>query len=284
MTEESAKTYVFDSASKGSMDPATLLAMMNNGGFGGGNWMWIIFLFFLYGWGGNGFGGFGRGGYGLGNQINEDYGTSLLLQAINGNGTAISQLSSTLNCDVNAIRTAIDSVQSSLCQLGNTVNMTSAQVISAINTGNQALSSQLAQCCCDNKLLITSQGYENRLATAEQTSFLGAKIDNQTNVIVDKFCDLEKRELQNKIDSLREQNSTLMGQISNANQTAAIQSYVASVVNPIAADVASIKCSTPPTIPVQYPSVAAVQTTPYCGGLYGAYGPYGAWSLNGAWA
>ena len=56
MTEESAKTYVFDSA-KGSMDPATLLALMNGngGGFGGGNWMWIIFLFFLYGWGGNGF-------------------------------------------------------------------------------------------------------------------------------------------------------------------------------------------------------------------------------------
>ena len=202
MTEESAKTYVFDSA-KGSMDPATLLAMMNNGGgFGGGNWMWIIFLFFLYGWGGNGF--FGNRGGGLGAEINGDYGRGLLLQAINGNGTAISQLASTLNCDVNSIRTAIDSVQSSLCQLGNTVNMTSAQVVNAINAGNQTLSSQLAQCCCDNKLLITTQGYESRLATAEQTSFLGAKIDNQTSVIVDKFCDLEKRELQNKIDSLRE--------------------------------------------------------------------------------
>ena len=281
MTEESAKTYVFDSA-KGSMDPATLLAMMNNGGgFGGGNWMWIIFLFFLYGWGGNGFFG-NRGTGGLGAEINGDYGRGLLLQAINGNGTAISQLASTLNCDVNSIRTAIDSVQSSLCQLGNTVNMSSAQVVNAINAGNQALSSQLAQCCCDNKLLITTQGYESRLATAEQTSFLGAKIDNQTSIIVDKFCDLEKRELQNKIDSLREQNSTLMGQISNANQTAAIQSYVASVVNPIAADVAAIKCSTPPTIPVQYPAVAAVQTTPYCGGLYGPYSPLA--QYNGAWA
>lgn len=282
MTEESAKTYVFDSA-KGSMDPATLLAMMNNGGgFGGGNWMWIIFLFFLYGWGGNGFLG-NRGFGGLGNQVNEDFGTSLLLQAINGNGTAISQLASTLNCDVNSIRTAIDSVSSNLCQLGNSVNMTSAQVISAINQGNQALSSQLAQCCCDNKLLVTTQGYENRIATAEQTSFLGAKIDNQTNVIVDKFCDLEKRELQNKIDSLREQNSTLMGQISNANQTASIQSYIASVVNPIAADVAAIKCAQPPTISVPYPNVAAVQTYPntYCN-TFGPFGPYG-WN-SGSWA
>lgn len=285
MTEESAKTYVFDSA-KGSMDPATLLALMNgNGGFGGnGNWMWIIFLFFLYGWGGNGFGGFGRGGYGLGNQINEDYGTSLLLQAINGNGTAISQLASTLNCDVNAIRTAIDSVSSSICQLGNSVNMNSAQIISAINAGNQTLSSQLAQCCCDNKLLVTQQGYENRIAMAEQTSFLGAKIDNQTNVIIDKFGDLEKRELQNKIDALREEKSTLLGRISNAEQTAQIQSYVASVVNPLAADIAAIKCATPPTIPVQYPNVAAVQTTPYCSNLAYGFGPYGPWGNGGAWA
>ena len=37
MTDD-AKTYVFDSA-RGSADPATLLAMMNNNGFGGGNWM-----------------------------------------------------------------------------------------------------------------------------------------------------------------------------------------------------------------------------------------------------
>lgn len=282
MTEESAKTYVFDSA-RGSMDPSTLLALMNNGGgFGGGNWMWIIFLFFLYGWGGNGMFG-GRGFGGLGSQINQDYGTGLLLQAINGNGTAISQLASTLNCDVNSIRTAIDSVSSSICQLGNSVNMNSAQIISAINQGNQTLSSQLAQCCCDNKLLITTQGYENRIATAEQTAFLGAKIDNQTNIITDKFCDLEKRELQNKIDSLREQNSTLMGQISNANQTAAIQSYVSSLVTPIAQDVASLKACQPPTINVPYPNVAAVPTIPntYCN----VYGPFGFGGFaGGQWA
>lgn len=283
MTEESAKTYVFDSA-RGSMDPSTLLALMNNGGgFGGGNWMWIIFLFFLYGWGGNGlFGGRGAAG-GLGAEINGDYGRSLLLQAINGNGTAISQLASTLNCDVNAIQSAINSVQQSVASVGTQVGMTGAQVTNAINAGNQALSSQLAQCCCDNKLLITTQGYENRIATAEQTAFLGAKIDNQTNIITDKFCDLEKRELQNKIDSLREQNSTLMGQISNANQTAAIQSYVSSLVTPIAQDVASLKACQPPTINVPYPNVAAVPTIPntYCN----VYGPFGFGGFaGGQWA
>jgi hypothetical protein len=44
---------------------------------------------------------------------------------------------------------------------------------------------------------------------------LGAKIDYQTTFLSDKFCELEKRELQNKIDTLREENSTLKGQISN---------------------------------------------------------------------
>jgi hypothetical protein len=35
-------------------------------------------------------------------------------------------------------------------------------------------------------------------------------------VINDKFCQLELRELQNKVDALREEKSTLKAQISNA--------------------------------------------------------------------
>lgn len=104
-------------------------------------------------------------------------------------------------------------------------------------------------------MLTTTQGYENRIALAEQTNFLGAKIDYQTNFLSDKFCDLEKRELQNKIDALREERSTLLGRISNAEQTAAIQGYIASVVTPLAADVAAIKCAQPPTVSVPYPTL-----------------------------
>lgn len=102
MAEE--KTYVFgESANNGilgllgpmlsqrGVDPNVLLAMQgrNNDGFGEGGWfIWVIFLFFLMGWGGNGFGNNGAGG--LGNQLNNDYGREMLLQAINGNGNAIS--------------------------------------------------------------------------------------------------------------------------------------------------------------------------------------------------
>jgi hypothetical protein len=264
---EDAKTYVFDSASRSSMDPTALLAMMNNGGFGGGNWMWIIFLFFLYGWGGNGL--FGRGNSGLGNEINNDYGRSLLLQAINGNGNAISQLATTLNSDVNSVRDAIGSVQSSLSSVGNQVGMSAAQVVSAIQSGNQALSSQLAQCCCDNKNLVTTQGYENQIATLNQTNQLGSKIDSNTSAITaaianqtvemnNQFCALKERELQNKIDSLTATNTALQSSINNANQTSAIQAYIASVINPITTDVAAIKAAQPSTVSVQWPQLTAV--------------------------
>ena len=286
MTDD-AKTYVFDSA-RNSMDPATLLAMMNNNGFGGGNWMWIIFLFFLYGWGGNGF--FGNRG-GLGAEINGDYGRTLLLQAINGNGNAIGQLATTLNCDINAVQTALNALQTSIQSVGNQVGMSGMQTINAIQAGNQQLAAQLAQCCCDNKLLLTTQSYENRIANAEQTSLLGSKIDfnganitnkiaDQTALLNDKFCQLEMREMQNKIDALREERSSLMATISNEHQTAAIQNYVASVVSPIAAKVNSIEGRLPQTVTLPYSCATAVPTSAVYSGFYGN----GSIFTNGAWA
>ena len=285
MTDD-AKTYVFDSA-RSSMDPATLLAMMNNGGFGGGNWMWIIFLFFLYGWGGGGF----FGNRGLGSEINGDYGRTLLLQAINGNGSAISQLATTLNCDINAVQTAINALQTSIQSVGNQVGMSGMQTVNAIQAGNQQLAAQLAQCCCDNKLLVTTQGYENRIANSEQTSLLGSKIDftganivnkiaDQTALLNDKSRQLEMREMQNKIDALREERSSLMSTLSNEHQTAAIQNYIATMVNPIAAKVNSIECRLPQTVTLPYSCATAVPTAAVYGGFYGN----GSIFTNGAWA
>lgn len=275
---DEAKTYVFDSASRQSMDPASLIALMNsNGGFGGnGNWLWVIFLFFLYGWGGNGMFGGNRGAGGLANEVNNDYGRSLLLQAINGNGSAISQLATTLNSDINAVQGAINALQQSVGQVGSQVGLTGAQVISAIQQGNQSLQAQFAQSCCDVRQLITSQGYENQIATLNQTNQLGSKIDGNTNAITsaiqsqtiamnDQFCALKERELQNKIDSLTAANTSLQNTISNANQTAAIQQYIAATVTPLAQDVAAIKAAQPSTVSIQYPQLTAIPTSYFYG-------------------
>lgn len=269
MSEES-KTYVFGNEGN-SMAP--LLAAMNNGGFGGnGAWWPLIFLFALWGgnggWGGNG----NRGTETILQTLNGDQGRDMIMAALQGNSAAISQLASTVGCEFNQVQTALGNISSGLCQLGNTVGMSGQQIINSIQAGNATLARQLSECCCENKLLVTQQGYENRLSNQEQTNFLGAKIDYQTSIINDKFCQLEMREMQNKIDTLREEKSALQNTISNANQTAAIQSYIASVVNPIAIDVAAIKAAQPPTVSVPYPQLSAVPTSYLCG--YGFNSPF----------
>lgn len=254
--------------SQRGVDPNVLLAMQgrNNDGFGEGGWfIWVIFLFFLMGWGGNGWGNNGAGS--LGNQLNNDYGREMLLQAINGNGNAISQLASTLNCDINAVQTAINSVQSQIQSVGNQVGMSGQQIINAIQAGNCQIASQLASCCCDVRETITKQGYDNQLATLNQTNILGSKIDQQTTLINDKFCQLEMREMQNKIDALREDKSALINQLSQEHQTSAIQAYQTQTIAPVNAalvalqrEVDSIKCKLPESVSVPYSPVVGVPT------------------------
>ena len=164
------------------------------------------------GFGGRGaFGGYGDGTGFLASQLNNDYGRDVLLQAINGNGDAVRQLATTLHADVNQI-------QSTLCSISNTVGLTGQQIISAVQAGDNSIISQIASCCCDVKNMITTQGYENRLATLDQTATLAGKIDAQTALINDKFCALEMREMQNKIDALRDEKVVLQNNISQRAQ------------------------------------------------------------------
>ena len=248
------------------VDP-NLMAMLTNASKnqdawgGSGCWfMWVILLFWL--WGGNGYGnGFGRGAYGIPNQLNNDFGREVLLQAINGNGQALSQLATTLNCDVNSLQTAIGNVQSSVQSVASQVGMTGQQIINSIQQGNCSLGNQLAQCCCSINDAITRTNYENQIsnvnqtntlqnainfvnssvergfaasnyATAQQTCDLKNAIAQQTTLINDKFCQLEMREMQNKIDALRQENSQLVLAASQQAQTANIINQVRPTPSP----------------------------------------------------
>ena len=280
MSEE--KTYVFDSASGSNIisalapmlqnrgiDPS-VLALMNNDGFGGngGWWIWIFFLAFMWGgFGGRGgFGGYGDGTGFLASQLNNDYGRDVLLQAINGNGLAINQLASTLNCDINAVQTALTSLGTQIQSVGNTVGLSGQQIINAIQAGNASIVSQLASCCCDIKGAITTQGYENRLATIDQTATLAGKIDAQTTLINDKFCQLEMREMQKTIDQLRDERSALQTSLSQRAQN----EYIATSLYPIStaltelrADFDCYKSHLPETVTVQKNSGVYVPYSPY---------------------
>lgn len=292
--------YVFDSAAKAasSIDPNLLLALQNNGGFGNnGNWIWILFLWMLYGnngWG-NGFGGNNGTGY-LANQISNGEGRDLLLQAINGRADALGQLASITNTGVETVKDGIFALQNAINQVSAQTGMSGLQVQNAIQAGNAALSQQLCSCCCENRLAIVNQTNtlqsqlaqndanvrlqlaqldgSDKLAVCQQTntlsnqaerntnSILGA-IQNQNAMIVDRFCQLKERELQSKIDTQSDIITQLRGQISNDKQTEAFTAAFNSLNDKI--NVLSAKA--PNTVPVVYPNLTAVNNTPYAAGF-----------------
>ena len=303
-----AKTYVFGQDSncmnwlapllqQKGIDPS-VLAMMNNGGFGNGNWIWVFFLILLFGR--NGFGGYGDNVAGTGylsNQITNTAGRDLLMQAINGNGAAVQNLASTLNCDINSIKCAINGVQSSICQVGNQVGMSSQQIVNAIQQGNMGLTQQIAQCCCDSKLLVTNMGYESQIRDMHNTAQLANKLDNINNNVVHSFSTTAYETAQQTCalqNGMRDQTQTILSKLDSiedsrkdrqiaeltAQLTAATsRAERAAELAPITKALSDIQCKQPNTVTVPYQPFV---TVPNCVAYQGLYG-FGYGSNPGVW-
>lgn len=266
------KTYVLNDG--GGSNPNDLLFAAMNGGMGGNMWnnpIWaIVFLAALRN---GGIFGDGNGSQAQLSQIqdtlNTNQGNALLMDAIKGNSEAIGQLAQTIGCNQNAVIAAINAVQGAISQVGNQVGLTGMQVINAVQSGNCNVINALQSCCCDIKTLVTNLNYEGRIANQEQTAFIGGKIDQQTTLINDKFCQLEMREMQRTIDALREEKATLKGYIDNAQQTAQISAMIA----PLKTDIDAIKCRMPQTVNVPYSPVVGVPScVAYQNGFFGLNG------------
>lgn len=291
---------LMQNANKGNMDPAALMAMMNNnGGFGGNGawWIWIILLFFC--WGGFGGNGFGRGASDasrLASELNTDANTNLLMQAINGNKEAISSLSNTLNCDFNSVTAALNNINSGVSKISCDVKLSGCEVINAITSGNAALASKLAECCCNTQrsidsvnLNLTKMGYEDQLAMCNQTNTLVNTMNQNTlslrdsnlantQAILQKIDNFENIYRQDKMDRLTSENLALKGQISQANQNqyiaATVQANTAPIVNrlnSLQGDVDGIKCKLPNTVSVPYPQLAVYNPEIARAAAYGAF-------------
>ena len=285
-----------------SLDPNLMLALSQNGGFGNGNWMWMMFMWILFPWlfNGNGFGNFGGGNGFLANQMNNDAGRDLLLQAINGRADALGQLANILNTSVNNVQNGVNAIQSAVQTVGAQVGLSGQQIINSVQAGNAALSQQLCQCCCENRLAIAEQTTAiqsqaaqhdtsvrlqlaqneaaDQLSVCQQTNTLTNQADRNTNAVLNaiagqntlitkEFCDLKERELQNKINTQGDIITQLRNQISNDHQTLQFNAAFHTLDDKIDA----IAAKQPNTVPVQYPNLVAVNQTPYAGG-YGYWG------------
>ena len=307
-----SKTYIFGENQNGGsngllapllqkqgVDPNVLLAMKGNNGFGGeGGWfMWVIFLFFLMGWGGNGFGFGNNGRGGLANEINNDYGRSLLMDAIGGNRNALSNLATQLNCTEGQIQNAISALTSQVQSVGNQVGMSGMQTINALQQGNMQIAQQIANCCCENRLAIcqqtgTLQSAINNVAVGQEraASSLAYATKEQScelkNAIKDATAELkagqaaaEFRDMQDKIDHLREENGTYKSSAMMSQIVGQSLAPVNAALAGLQSEVNAIKCAQPNTVTVPYQPFQAV---PNCvAAQYGLYG-YNA-AANGFW-
>lgn len=298
--------YVFpDAATKSAVngiDPGLLALLNQNGGFGGnGNWIWILFLWMMWGYGGNGWGnGFGgNNGTGfLANQLNNDAGRDLLLQAINGRADALGQLANLTHSSIETVKTNLFTLQSAIQNVGAQVGMSGLETINALQLGNANLSRQICECCCENRLAIANQTNAlqtslaahdasvrlqlaqneaaDQLSVCQQTNTLTRQADGNTNtivkaiadqnaMIVSEFCALKERELQSKIDTQGDIITQLRNQISNDHQTLQFNAAFHALDDKIDA----IAAKQPNTVPVQWPNIIAANATPYVGGYYG---------------
>ena len=312
-----AETIIYPENNSGNSVPAWMA--MNNGGlfgnngWGGGILGFLLGLFFGNGWGG--FGGFG-GGWGggnsgagfLSNQINNDSGRELLMNAINSNGeagrAATQNLATMLGQDFNLVNSGVSAIRDGIAALTAQTGMSALQIQNAIQAGNASLASQLCQCCCENKLLVTSQGYENQIATLNQTNALtGAIAGVNENIAANRaaqqlsdcqqtyaLTDTMNRNylaLDNKIDALESSRkdreitalTAQVAKLESQNFTAgAIGSAVAPInaaLNALAKEVDDIRCKQPSTVSVQYPNLVAMNATPsVSGGYYQGNGSY----------
>ncbi len=284
--------FVFPDAAAGRaascIDPNLLLALQNNGGFGNGNgaWWWIIFMWMM--WDRNG----RNGNF---NEylasVNGNEGRQYLADIMNGRFDNLNTLAQLLNTSVDGIKTGVFGLQNAITEVSGQIGMSGLQTVNAIQAGNTSILSKLCECCCENRLAICQQTNQletaisnhdanmrlqlaqsdaaNQLSVCQQTNILTNKADSNTNSILNaiqtqnamleqRFCEIKERELQSKIDTQANIITQLRGQIDNDRQTAQLYN----VITPIQNKLTEIASKQPNTVPVQYPNLVAVNTTP----------------------
>jgi hypothetical protein len=235
----------------------------------------------MFGWGNNGFGGFG-GGWGggagtagfLSNQLNNDSGRELIMNAINAQGeasrTAVSNLATALGQDFNLVNSGVQNVQNALSTLALQQAVSVPQIMNSIASGDASIISAFQKCCCDNQLAICQQtnalqsdiagvrtaieakSAADQLAMCQQTYALTDTMNRNYLALDNKIDALESSRKDREITSL----TAKVAKLESQNFTAGIVQQAVAPVNAalasLAKEVDDIKCKQPSTVSVQY--------------------------------
>ena len=221
------------------------------GGFGYGSDFWLILiLLFAFGGGWGGFGGYGgMGGFAADGAMlypwmNQAEITTNGFQN-QGLNSAISSLQNSVTSGFGDVQLGLAGINQNICQ--STAGVTQAMANgfaqaeianngrqianmqtafanqTAMNQGFNGVQSQLAQCCCDNKLLgvqtqniIQNEGNSTRFADANNTRDIIENQNRNSQAIIDKLCALELDGVKNQLAQAQRENVGLQNQLNMA--------------------------------------------------------------------
>lgn len=227
-----------------------------NNGFGSGygsDWIWIILLLAL-------FGGFNGNGNGFGGGFNNDYawlsnGQKEIMQNTNDgfNTLQLANQLTNLNNSVQGISTQLCNccadVNSNLCNgfagVNATVNAGFANAETSANArqmanmqqsfnnqiatlqGFNGVTSQLADCCCENRLatcqtqnIVQNEANATRFADANNTRDIIDSQNRNSQAILDKLCQLELDGVKAQVEAKNDRIAELQTQLNMANLSA----------------------------------------------------------------
>lgn len=251
------------------------------GGFGyGGDFWLILILLFAFGGFGNGFGGFGgMGGFGYDSAVlypwmNQAQITTNGFQN-QGLNSAISGLQNSITSGFGDVQLGIAGINQNLCQTGNAVTQavtngfSQAEIANntrqianmqqafanqtAMNQGFNGVQSQLAQCCCDQRLstaqlanTVQNEGNATRFSDANNTRDIIESNNRNSQAILDKLCALELDGVKGQLAQAQRDNVSLQNQLNMATmqasqvaQTAELRNSQATTANQLVSELRS---------------------------------------------
>lgn len=210
--------------SNGMVMPVAPMYGGGNGGFGGfgGDWGWIILLLLFAG---GGWGGFGGGFGGFGNMmLGYDFPWLLTGQQNINSNTNNGFRDAMLQDSITSVRDGIASLSTQLCNCCSDMQMSMLNGFNGVEQSANArqianmqtafnLQSQLADCCCENRLglanlnsTVIAENCADRQALNEGVRDIIANQTAGTQRILDQLC-------QDKIDAKNDEIANLRQQI-----------------------------------------------------------------------